>query len=129
MILIMLGGALGSWLRYELSKWIHEQPWSKGIPYGTLLVNVSGSFLLGLVFVIVHDRLPERFAWWFLLLGTGFCGGYTTFSTFELETFQLMKSHEYLRAFAYVASSVIAGFLALVAAVELVNLVFPKQIE
>src|SRR5262245_51607233 len=86
MFLVMLGGALGTYARYVLGRWISNQPWAEGFHYGTFFINVTGSFILGFVAVFIMERLSPEYQPWFLLMGTGFCGGYTTFSTFELET-------------------------------------------
>lgn len=84
-ILAGAGGALGSLLRYECSK---LQP-IRGIPAGTLLVNVLGSFIFGL---IVFFPAPSGL---FYLLGIGAMGGFTTFSTFSYETFRMIENHDY----------------------------------
>jgi len=127
MVLIMLGGAVGSYLRYWLGKWFDTQPWGQGFPYGTLFINVSGSFILAVAAVIVLERLPPAHQDWYLLIGTGFCGGYTTFSTFEWETFKLVRDGSWWYALANVFGSCLAGFLGILLAVVLVGLVFPRR--
>src|ERR1700738_3045177 len=91
MLLVVLGGALGCWLRYVVSRWCGLQPWGQVFPWGTFLVNVSGSFILALAAVIILGGLAPGHQDWYLLIGTGFCGGFTTFSTFEWETFKLVR--------------------------------------
>ena len=85
--LLSVGGALGTNARYWLSVAIAAQRWTQEFPLGTLLVNVSGSLVLGVVFLLTRERFPA----WYLLLGVGFCGGYTTFSTFAVETLELAR--------------------------------------
>ena len=89
-VLLTVGGALGTNARYWLSVWIHDQRWTEQFPLATLVINISGSLLLGLFVVPFHTRLP---VWW-LLLGVGFCGGYTTFSTFAWETVVLIHEKQ-----------------------------------
>ena len=127
MLLIMLGGAIGSYLRYWLSKWFNTQPWGQGFPYGTLVINVSGSFILAVAAVIILERLPPAHQDWYLLIGTGFCGGYTTFSTFEWETFKLVRDGSWWHALANGMGSLLAGFVGVLLAVVLVHGLFPKR--
>src|SRR5438552_10378547 len=108
MVLLMVGGAIGTWLRYEVGSWFDDQPWVKGFPLGTMFINVTGSFILGIAGAIIRDRLPPEFQGWFLLIGTGFCGGYTTFSTFEVEKHQLVSEGSYLRA-VYIVLGIVVG--------------------
>ena len=88
--LLTIGGAVGTNARYWLSVWIHNQNWTDHFPLATFLINVSGSLLLGVCVIPFHTRLP---VWW-LLLGVGFCGGYTTFSTFAWETYVLIHEKQ-----------------------------------
>jgi CrcB protein len=126
MLLLMLGGALGTSARYWLGKWIGEQSWAEGFPYGTFVINVTGSFILGIVGAVVIDRMPEHQDW-YLLLGTGFCGGYTTFSTFEWETYRLVRDGSWWLALGNVLGSVLVGFIGVVLGVALVAIVMPKS--
>jgi CrcB protein len=127
MVMVMLGGAIGSLLRYWLGRWFNAQPWGQGFPYGTLFINVTGSFILAAGAVLILERLPPKHQDWYLLLGTGFCGGYTTFSTFEWETYKLVRDGSWLLALANVLGSVLAGFAGVVLAVILVAALFPKR--
>src|SRR5215813_772956 len=86
-LVIGLGGFLGANARYLVGGWA-QQKWGPSFPYGTFIINVSGSFILGL-----FATLAVRYAWndqWRLLIAIGFVGAYTTFSTFEYETIQLI---------------------------------------
>ncbi len=127
MVLVMLGGALGTYARYWLSRWFNMQPWAQGFPYGTLFINVSGSFILGIAAVIILEQLPPEHQDWYLFIGTGFCGGYTTFSTFEWETFKLVRDGSWPYALGNVFGSVVAGFAGVLLAVALANFIFPKR--
>jgi CrcB protein len=126
-VLLSVGGAIGTWARYYVSTWIGAPSWARGFPLGTFVINVSGSFILGAAAVVIRQRLPPEYGYWYLLIGTGFCGGYTTFSTFEYETFQLVNNASWLMAIANVVFSVIAGFVGVVLAVVLVNVLLPNR--
>src|SRR5271169_2785920 len=105
-----LGGFLGSILRFWLGGYISNRMGAR-FPYGTFVINVTGSFLIGLVVTL----LAERTHWnpnLRYLIPIGFIGGYTTFSTFELETFQSFRDGELLSAFLNVILSVGVGFIA-----------------
>jgi fluoride exporter len=126
MVWLAVGGAVGTLLRYGVARWFNSQPWGQAFPYGTLFINVTGSFILAFTALIIVERLPPEYADLYLLLGTGFCGGYTTFSTFEWETFRLVRNGSYLLAAGNALGSVLAGYLGVVAA-ALVEIIFPKR--
>jgi CrcB protein len=127
MVWLLVGGAVGTYARYWLSRWFNTQPWGQDFPYGTLVVNVSGSFILGVAAAVILERLAPEYQDWYLLIGTGFCGGYTTFSTFEWETFKLVRDGSWWLALANVLGSVLAGFLGVLLAVAVAGAVFPKR--
>lgn len=126
-VALTLGGALGTNARYWLSRWLNELAWARGFPLGTFVINVTGSFVLGLAAVLILERLPPSQQAWYLLIGTGFCGGYTTFSTFEWETFKLVRDGNFAFALLNILGSVLVGFLGVVLAVMLMGLVFPRR--
>jgi fluoride exporter len=108
--MVGLGGFLGSILRFWLGGYISNRMGAR-FPYGTFVINITGSFLIGLVVTL----LAERTHWspnLRYLIPIGFIGGYTTFSTFELETFQSFRDGELLAAFLNVILSVGVGFIA-----------------
>ena len=127
LLMLMVGGALGTAARYLLGTWINSQRWAQGLPFGTLIINVSGAFILAVAYAIIRERLPPEYDSWLLVIGTGFCGGYTTFSTFELETFLLIRDRSWLLALANVLGSVLAGFVGVLLGFGLVSVVFPKR--
>ena len=116
-VLVGAGGAVGSLLRYYIGRWVDARVGGTGFPWGTFAVNVSGSFVLGVTALLVTERLPPEYRSAYLLIGTGLCGGYTTFSTFEWETFQLVRDGSLWLALANVAGSVAFGFLGILLAV------------
>ncbi|MFP5503605.1 MAG: fluoride efflux transporter CrcB [Candidatus Sericytochromatia bacterium] len=113
-----LGGAAGAIARYYVTLALAARL-GAGFPYGTLLVNVTGCFLLGLVGAAVADRAAFLSPEARLLVGVGFCGAYTTFSAFGLETVALLKAGQYTAAAIYVALSNVLGLLAVAGGVYL----------
>ena len=117
--LIAIFGAIGTLARYGLQGFVHSG--TRGtFPYGTLLINLSGCFLLGLIGQFTLNRMvisPD----WRVAITVGFFGGYTTFSSFGWETAKMLEDGEWLPATAYVAASVVAGLLLSVAGIRLAN--------
>ncbi len=110
-IIVGIGGFIGAIARYALAKLI-GQAWGRSFPLGTFFINVSGSFLIGLLMTLFTEKYNFDPAWR-LLLVVGFLGAYTTFSTFEYETGKLIKDSEWFFAAMNVVLSVVVGFIAL----------------
>lgn len=94
--LIAAGGALGSVCRYWIASGMHAL-WGRDFPYGTLTVNVLGSLIIGLLYVLLYERLDAGPEWRALLI-IGLLGGFTTFSSFSIETMNLLETGAQLRA-------------------------------
>ncbi|HRO11020.1 fluoride efflux transporter CrcB [Amaricoccus sp.] len=103
-------GALGCWARYAQSNLV-QASFGRDFPYATLSINVFGSFLMGFLFIETLERVTISPALRAGIL-TGFLGGYTTFSTFEMETLLLAEAGESGKAILYVLLSVVLGFIA-----------------
>jgi CrcB protein len=110
-VVIGIGGALGAVARYGIALWVGQR-WGRSFPLGTFVINVSGSFLIGLLMTLLAERFTAN-PQWRLLLVVGFLGAYTTFSTFEYETSALLKDGEWVFAMLNVTMSVVVGFIAL----------------
>jgi len=107
---IALGGAIGSVLRYLTSVFVNKY-WANQFPLATLLTNVLGCLIIGFIIGILEkNNLANSNLKWFLI--TGFCGGYTTFSTFGYENYSLFQSNNSLLAFGYIALSILLGIFA-----------------
>ena len=119
LFLIALFGAIGTLARYGLQGAVQIRMGSM-FPYGTLLINLTGCFLLGLIGQLTLNRMfissDLRIA-----IAVGFFGGYTTFSSFGWETAKMLEDGEWLRAATYVGASVFAGLLLSVAGIHLAN--------
>jgi fluoride exporter len=110
-LFIGIGGFLGAIARYGTALWIGQR-WGRSFPLGTFMINISGSFLIGLLMSLFTERFMVN-PQWRLLFVVGFLGAYTTFSTFEYETGALLKDGEWMIAMLNVLLSVIVGFIAL----------------
>jgi fluoride exporter len=108
-LLVLLGAAIGAPARWTLDRFVQSRHDSV-FPWGTLVINVSGSFVLGLV-LAVNDA-GRGGAALVALAGTGFCGGFTTFSSFGFETVRLAEDGSFLEASLNIAASVAAGLVA-----------------
>lgn len=108
-----LGGVAGAVVRYLLGRYIMAKAGGTSqhpFPYGTWLINISGSLLLGALYGLSKEGILSPL--WWAVLGVGFCGAYTTFSTFGYETMQLITAQRWFKAALYVISSVILGLIA-----------------
>ncbi len=118
-LLVGTGGMVGSVLRFVVSNWFvqHVPPsW----PWGTFIVNLVGCFLIGIILgaTLKHPQSDM----YRLLLASGFCGGFTTFSAFSNEGYQMLRHHLYLLFAAYTVSSVLFGLLAVAAGYFIIRL-------
>jgi CrcB protein len=118
LLLIAIGGAIGSVARYLVDGWIQAGN-GTSFPWGTLVVNVTGSFLLALLVRWLEGVAapPE----WRGFLAIGFCGAYTTFSTFAYEAAGLFQGGQSWRTAAYIGSSVLLSFLAVLAGFQVAS--------
>ena len=106
-VLVALGGALGSVARYWVA--LAAAPWSQSVPWGTVGINIVGSFVIGAVAGLAPTDATRLFVM------TGICGGFTTFSAFSLQTFELLRAGAWGRALLNVAASVLFCTLAVAA--------------
>lgn len=111
-LLVILGGAVGAPTRYVVDRWVQSRHASP-VPWGTFTVNVAGCLVLGLVAGAL--AAADGPGWPLVLVGTGFCGALTTFSTFSFEVVRLVEDRQSRVAVGYLLGSVVVG-LALVAA-------------
>ncbi|RAJ13230.1 fluoride efflux transporter CrcB [Olleya aquimaris] len=109
LLLVFVGGGFGSVLRYIIGKSLNSS--QNGIPYGTFLANVLGSLLIGIILglALKNNTLSTNQT---LLLATGFCGGFTTFSTFAYENHVFLKTGDFTSFALYTIASFIVGFSA-----------------
>ena len=117
-LLVFLGGGFGSVLRFWIGKFLNNT--NDGIPYGTFVANILGSLLIGIILGLAakNDALSQNQT---LLLATGFCGGFTTFSTFAYENHVFLKSGDFTSFAFYTIASFVVGFLAVFAGLYMVR--------
>lgn len=116
---IGLGGFAGSIARYGLHILVHKW-WPLGFPYGTLLVNILGCLLIGLI-LGVGQRATWMNETMKIMLATGFCGGFTTFSAFSYENIKLLQAGQVTSSLIYITCSILLGLLATYAGLMLVE--------
>ncbi len=109
-LLISAGAILGANARYWIGDW-SAQKWGAAFPFGTVLINMTGSFLIGLFLTLATERfmIDPR---WRLLIAVGFLGAYTTFSTFSFESFSLINRGQWLLGVLNALGSTLVGILA-----------------
>jgi fluoride exporter len=120
--MLAIGGAAGAIARYQLAAVIQARV-AVGFPYGTFIVNITGCLIMGFVTALLTERLVVNPNWRFLI-PIGFVGAYTTFSTFELETFRAVSEGAWSIAGANVAGSCVAGYVALWAGFLIARVLF-----
>ena len=103
-LLVFVGGGAGAVIRYAVGELFRGRGWSAHFPWHTFLINVAGSFALGLLAVLCKDRAAML-----RLLGIGVCGGFTTFSTFSVEAVRLIEEERIGAAMGYAIGSVLAA--------------------
>jgi CrcB protein len=108
-LVVLAGAGLGGLARYAASTWIMEK-YGGRFPLGTLVINVTGSFLIGVLMALLAGRTAPH-PYWRLFLVVGILGGYTTFSSFEYETFQAVRDGARWMGILYMTGSVALGYL------------------
>lgn len=109
MLFVGIGGVLGAISRFLLGQWITKKT-PDTFPFGTWIINISGSFALGVLVVLHLDHtIPD---WLWLLLAPGFLGAYTTFSTFGYEVIHMMEQKDTRRTAIYIVTSVLLGIIS-----------------
>ncbi len=121
LLFIALGGASGAVSRYLLANWVHSL-WEGKLPMGTLLVNMLGSFAIGIVYVLLVERQLIHADWRGVLM-VGFLGAFTTFSTFSLETISLLEAGHVVHALAYMLGSAVLCVVMAGLAIQLTRVV------
>lgn len=115
-LFVAFGGAFGSLSRFLIGRRIAEKA-STAFPIGTFIINITGAFLLGIVSSLTLSGDI------YTLIGTGFLGAYTTFSTFMYEGFSLFQDNEKLNAFVYILASLILGIVGYTFGFALINII------
>ena len=118
---VAVGGAVGAVTRYLINISPLASVFEK-FPLPTFLINVSGSFLIGILLILLTDRFEVSEALRMAVI-VGFLGAFTTFSTFEMEIYGLASGREHVTALLYLLLSVVGGFMAVVAGIRLARLV------
>jgi CrcB protein len=109
-IAVAIGGSIGSTARYLVSVWAAER-FGADFPYGTLIVNVVGCFIIGIFMTLTTERFIVN-PYWRLLITVGFVGGLTTFSSFSYETFRVLEDSNMIMALYNIGLNLLLGFAA-----------------
>jgi CrcB protein len=119
-LLVFIGGGFGSVARFLIGKMLNNS--THQFPYGTFIANVLGSLLIGFIlgWALISEALSQNHT---LLLATGFCGGFTTFSSFAYENHAFLKAGDFMNFGLYTIASFVVGFLAVFLGMYLVKIV------
>ncbi|AJQ28562.1 fluoride efflux transporter CrcB [Pelosinus fermentans] len=109
-IAVAVGGSIGATARYLVSVWAAER-FGADFPYGTLIVNVVGCFIIGIFMTLTTERFIVN-PYWRLLITVGFLGGLTTFSSFSYETFRVLENSNMIMALYNIGLNLLLGFVA-----------------
>ena len=109
-IAVAVGGSIGATARYLVSVWAAER-FGADFPYGTLIVNVVGCFIIGIFMTVTTERFIVN-PYWRLLITVGFVGGLTTFSSFSYETFRVLEDSNMIMALYNIGLNLLLGFVA-----------------
>jgi CrcB protein len=110
LLIIGTGGFIGSVFRYLLTQWMHRI-FETTFPIGTMVVNIVGSFIIGIIYALSEKGgilTPE----WRMFLAVGICGGFTTFSSFAYENLNMLNLEQYLYSAIYIGTSLVFGLIA-----------------
>lgn len=118
LLLVFVGGGFGSVLRFVMGKYLNSP--ASGFPYGTFAANMIGSLLIGIILglAVKNQSISQSQT---LLLATGFCGGFTTFSAFAYENHMFLKMGDFTSFAVYTIASFVIGFLAVFLGIYLVK--------
>ncbi len=119
-LLVGLGGSIGSIIRYLIHRWVNIL-YPQSFPWGTFGVNILGCLLIGIFWGLSFKSFDSNQSWKLILM-TGFCGGFTTFSAFTLEGVGLLKEQKTGLFFVYIVASVLLGLLATYAGMKISKL-------
>ncbi len=120
-LIIGLGGFIGAILRYAISGWVHKLV-SSTFPYGTLAVNILGSFILGFFLILAEERFSFS-PLWRSFIAIGMMGALTTFSTFSYETFMMLQENLYRQALLNMGLNVVVTLVAVWSGISLARMV------
>jgi len=120
-LLVGTGGFIGSVMRYLLQVFVENRMLST-FPLGTMIANIAGSFIIGIVFALAEKQIMS--ADWRLFMSVGICGGFTTFSAFALNNFNMIKEHTWNQLLLNVGGNLILGVFAVYLGIILVKSVF-----